>query len=121
QGSYTAFPVQTLLCLGTTALTSVYFVILINRALFGRLEGQLAYLPKVGWFERVPALVLTVLIVCLGVQPNWLVRWSQATTGAMVAAIPTTHQPIAQHPKLNAPALAAVTPNTFEAEARLSS
>jgi len=113
QGSYTIFPVQTLLCLATTALTSVYFVLLINRALFGRLEGELTYLPKVRWSERIPALVLTVLIVCLGVQPNWLVRWSQTTTDAMVAAIsPITHQPIVQHPKVNAPALAAVAPNS---------
>jgi len=109
QGSYTAFPVQTLMCLGTTALTSVYFVILINRALFGRLEGQLAYLPKARWFERVPALVLTVLIVFLGVQPNWLVRWSQTTADAMVATIPT--QSLVQQPNFNPPALA-VAPNS---------
>lgn len=112
QGSYTVFPIQTLLCLATTALTSVYFVLLINRALFGRLEGQLAYLPKVRWSERIPALVLTVLIVCLGVQPNWLVRWSRTTTDAMVAASPISHQPIVQRPKFNAPALAAVAPNS---------
>jgi len=108
QGSYTAFPVQTLLCLATTALTSVYFVILINRALFGRLEGQLAYLPKVGWSERVPAIVLTVLIIALGIQPNWLVRWSQATTDAMVAAMP-----VINHQQVAIPVLAAVPPTPF--------
>ncbi len=105
QGSYTTFPVQTLLCLATTALTSVYFVLLINRALFGRLEGELAYLPKVCRFEQIPAIVLTILIVCLGVQPSWLVHWSQSTTEAMVAAM--AHQP-AVETALNSQAL--VTP-----------
>ncbi|HEY9751268.1 MAG TPA: proton-conducting transporter membrane subunit, partial [Allocoleopsis sp.] len=92
QGSYTVFPVATLLCLASTGLTSVYFVILINRALFGRLEGKLSYLPKVTWEEQIPAIALAALIVLLGVQPNALVRWSQTTTDSLVALV-SEHSP----------------------------
>ncbi len=92
QGSYTVFPVQTLLCLASTGLTSVYFVILINRALFGRLEGKLTHLPKVTWSEQIPAIGLAALIVLLGVQPNALVRWSQTTTNSLVAMV-AEHSP----------------------------
>ena len=90
QGSYFAFPLATLLCVVGTGLTAVYFVILLNRTCFGRLDNKLAYYPKVEWSEKVPALVLAALIFFLGVQPTWLVRWSEPTSTALVAAIPAT-------------------------------
>jgi NAD(P)H-quinone oxidoreductase subunit 4 len=83
QGSYATFPWQTLFCVVGTGLTAVYFVILLNRTCFGRLDNQLAYYPKVLWSERIPAMVLAVFILFLGVQPHWLVRWSEPTTAAM--------------------------------------
>lgn len=88
QGSFSVFPLLTLLCVVGTGLTAVYFVILLNRTCFGKLDNNLAYYPKVLLNEKVPALVLAALICFLGVQPTWLVRWSEATTTAMVAAIP---------------------------------
>ncbi|MGB3519083.1 MAG: hypothetical protein WBA43_21695, partial [Elainellaceae cyanobacterium] len=56
------------------------------------LDNAIAYFPKVEWGERVPALVLAWAIFLLGVQPSWLVRWSESTTAAMVSAVspPTT-------------------------------
>jgi NAD(P)H-quinone oxidoreductase subunit 4 len=83
QGSYATFPWQTLFCVVGTGFTAVYFVILLNRTCFGRLDNQLAYYPKVLWSERIPAMVLAVFILFLGVQPHWLVRWSEPTTAAM--------------------------------------
>jgi NAD(P)H-quinone oxidoreductase subunit 4 len=88
QGSYSVFPLATLLCVVGTGLTAVYFVILLNRTCFGKLDN-LAYYPKVEWHEKMPGIVLTALIIILGVQPTWLVRWSEPTTTAMVAAVPT--------------------------------
>ena len=88
QGSYAVFPWQTLLAVMGTGLTAVYFVILLNRTCFGKLDSASAYYPKVLWFEQFPALVLAVLIVVLGVQPNWLVCWTEATTTAIVATVP---------------------------------
>lgn len=87
QGSYAVFPWQTLLAVVGTGLTAVYFVILLNRTCFGRLDNQIAYFPKVEWFERVPALVLFWLILLLGIQPNWMLRWSESTTTSMVAVV----------------------------------
>ncbi len=89
QGSYATFPWQTLLCVVGTGFTAVYFVILLNRTCFGRLDNKLAYYPKVLWSERIPALLLAGVILFLGVQPQWLVHWSEPTTKAMaqIAAV----------------------------------
>lgn len=91
QGSYSVFPWQTLLCIFASGLTAVYFVILLNRTCFGKLDNNTAYYPKVLWPEKAPALVLAVLILFLGIQPTWLVRWTETTTTAIVTAIPTTN------------------------------
>ncbi|WP_445637618.1 NADH-quinone oxidoreductase subunit M [Nostoc sp. DSM 114161] len=88
QGSFSVFPLSTILCVVASGLTAVYFVILLNRTCFGRLDN-LAYYPKVLWSEKIPALILAAFIIFLGVQPTWLVRWSESTTTTMVAAIPS--------------------------------
>ncbi|UFP92653.1 NADH-quinone oxidoreductase subunit M [Gloeobacter morelensis] len=88
RASYAVFPVQTLLCILGTGLTAVYLLILINRAFFGRLPAQFANLPQVRWSERLPGLAIALLVVFLGLQPQWLVRWSEATTAALVAGRP---------------------------------
>ncbi len=93
QGSFSAFPISTILCVVASGLTAVYFVILLNRTCFGRLDN-LAYYPKVQWFEKTPALILAALIIFLGIQPNWLVRWSEPTTTAMVATIPAMEKTV---------------------------
>ncbi|MEH2139691.1 NADH-quinone oxidoreductase subunit M [Nostoc sp.] len=87
QGSFSAFPIPTILCIVASGLTAVYFLILLNRTCFGRLDN-IAYYPKVLWSEKIPALILAAFIIFLGVQPTWLVRWSESTTTTMVAAIP---------------------------------
>lgn len=92
QGSYSIFPLQTLLCVVGTGLTAVYFVILINRTCFGRLDNQKADYGKVSLTEQVPALVLATLVVVLGLQPNWLVHWSAATSKSLIAAVPVAQQ-----------------------------
>jgi NAD(P)H-quinone oxidoreductase subunit 4 len=66
-----------------TALTAVYFLILINRTFFGRLPDSLAQLPRVRWQDRMPSIVVTLVIIVLGLQPNWMVRWTEATTTAL--------------------------------------
>jgi NAD(P)H-quinone oxidoreductase subunit 4 len=84
RGSFAVFPLQTLLSMIGTGLTAVYFLILMNRAFFGRLSAQVTNLPRVFWSDRIPAVILAVLIVMLGIQPAWLVRWSEPTITAMV-------------------------------------
>ena len=87
QGSYATFPLPTLICVVCTGLTAVYFVILLNRTCFGKLDNDTAYYPQVKFSEQVPALVLAATIFFLGIQPTWLLRWSETTTNAMVAAV----------------------------------
>jgi NAD(P)H-quinone oxidoreductase subunit 4 len=89
QGSYSVFPWQTLLCIFASGLTAVYFVILLNRTCFGKLDNKTAYYPVVRGVEKAPALVLAALIFFLGIQPTWLVCWSETTTNAIVAATST--------------------------------
>ncbi|WP_448269798.1 NADH-quinone oxidoreductase subunit M [Nostoc sp. DSM 114159] len=84
RGSFAVFPVQTLLCMLGTGLTAVYFLILVNRAFFGRLSSPVVNLPRVYWSDRIPAAILAVLIVIFGIQPSWLVRWTEPTITAMI-------------------------------------
>ncbi len=91
RGSFPIFPTQTLLCMVGTGLTAVYFLLLVNRAFFGRLKTQAQVtpdpdtrvLPIISWGERIPGLVLAVAIVVFGLQPNWVLRWSETTIGTM--------------------------------------
>jgi NAD(P)H-quinone oxidoreductase subunit 4 len=85
RGSFARFPIQTLLCMLGTGLTAVYFLVLLDRTFFGRLSVRVIDLPPVKWAERIPAIVLAVLIVIFGLQPGWLVNLSEQTTAAMVA------------------------------------
>lgn len=92
QGSFTTFPIPTLLGVIGSGLTAVYFVILLNRTCFGKLDNKTAYYPRVTLTEHLPALALTALVFWLGIQPTWLVRWSESTTAALVSAAPVDRQ-----------------------------
>jgi NAD(P)H-quinone oxidoreductase subunit 4 len=96
QGSFSAYPIPTLLCILSSGLTAVYFVILINRTCFGKLDNDLAYYPTVTLGDQAPALILAVLIFVLGIQPNWLIQWTEPTTNAMVSLLNLSSQ-IAMH------------------------
>jgi len=98
RGSFPVFPAQTLLCMVGTGLTSVYFLLLVNNTFFGRLaiphsENPLGdvNLPPVQWVERTPAIALAVLIVILGLQPSWLLRWTESTTTALITNPTVAH------------------------------
>ncbi|AFY69876.1 NADH dehydrogenase subunit M [Thalassoporum mexicanum PCC 7367] len=86
RSSFAVFPAQTLLSMLGTALTAVYFLLLVNRAFFGRLAPEVQHLPRVDWHDRIPAIVLAVLVVVFGVLPNWLTRWSETSAIAMFPA-----------------------------------
>jgi NAD(P)H-quinone oxidoreductase subunit 4 len=79
RSSFPVFPVQTLLCIIGTGLTAVYYLLLINKAFFGRLSAPVQNLEAVTWRERYPAMILTVAIVLFGFQPGWITRWSEPT------------------------------------------
>ncbi|MDY6937303.1 MAG: NADH-quinone oxidoreductase subunit M [Cyanobacteriota bacterium] len=90
QGCFPVFPICTLLCIIASGLTAVYFVILLNRTCFGKLDNKLAYYPRVVSADMIPALALTGIILVLGVQPNWLLRWMEPTTDAIAQSVTTS-------------------------------
>ena len=95
QGSFTVFPVLTIFCLIATGLTSVYFVIMLNKAFFGKIdcrETPVVY-PKVKLAERVPAFVLAFIIVVLGLQPVWLTNFTEFS---IIASHPVNTTIVAQ-------------------------
>lgn len=77
RASFAIFPIQTLFCLVGTGLTAVYFLLMINKVFFGRLTEELAHIPRVLWTERLPAVILALLIIVFGIQPNLILRWSK--------------------------------------------
>ncbi|MEX1316687.1 MAG: NADH-quinone oxidoreductase subunit M [Synechococcaceae cyanobacterium] len=94
RGSINAFPVATLLCMVGSGLTAVYFLLLVNRAFFGRLaitpaEEPLRHsrldiqLPTVAPRETVPAMALAAGVLVLGLLPSTLGYLSEATSTAM--------------------------------------
>ncbi len=87
QGSFSVFPVYTLICLVSTGLTAVYFVILLNRVFFGRMDNEKGYLPKVSNIERLPAFILAVVIIVFGLQPSLLTNLSLKTSEAIALTI----------------------------------
>ncbi|MGK7881740.1 MAG: NADH-quinone oxidoreductase subunit M [Crocosphaera sp.] len=87
QGSFATFPIPTILCIIASGLTAVYFVILLNSTCFGKLDNKQAYYPKVLPSETIPALVLTLIIIVLGVQPNWLLKWIEPTTDLLAVNV----------------------------------
>jgi NAD(P)H-quinone oxidoreductase subunit 4 len=94
QGSFTVFPIYTVLCLIATGLTSIYFVILLNKTFFGKIdcrETPIPY-PKVQLIERLPGFILALAIVFFGIQPNWLTGLTQFS---IFASNDTTNQLVA--------------------------
>ena len=98
RGSFAIFPTQTLLCMIGTGLTAVYFLLLVNRVFFGRLSTPALNLPPVSWFDRTPAMILAAAIVIFGLQPAWMLRWSEATTTTFM---PTPTAIVSRHTVLD--------------------
>lgn len=106
RGSFENCAVQTLLCMVGSGLTAVYFLLMINRAFFGRLAVKPAkigvpvdtLIPGVQWRDRVPALALVLLIFAFGLQPEWMTRWMESTTTAFTEAALTVTEQVAAQP-----------------------
>ena len=98
KGSFEMFPVATLLSMVGSGLTAVYFLLLVNRAFFGRLavapgaNQNPKILNQVPFAQQIPALSMSLLILLLGVVPNLLVGLSQSAT-AQLSELATLVQP----------------------------
>ena len=93
RGSFETQGLQTILCMVGSGLTAVYFLLMINRAFFGRLAVTPiklgvpidTALPGVQWRDRIPALALVLLIFAFGLQPGWITRWMEPTTATFIS------------------------------------
>lgn len=65
---------------------------MINRVFFGRLPDELDRIPTVTWSDRLPAAILVALIFLLGIQPNFIVRWSETQIAALIPYNPRPPQ-----------------------------
>jgi NAD(P)H-quinone oxidoreductase subunit 4 len=94
RGSIATYPLATLLCLVGSGLTAVYFLLLVNRAFFGRLaitppsdpvaDARLdVRLIAVAPRETIPATALATGVVGLGLVPALLGRLSEGASTAM--------------------------------------
>jgi NAD(P)H-quinone oxidoreductase subunit 4 len=94
RGSITTYPLATLLSMVGSGLTAVYFLLLVNRAFFGRLAVTPAIDPiphsrldvrlaAVAPRETIPAMALAVAVVAIGLVPAGLGRLSEAASTAM--------------------------------------
>ncbi|MFN5194943.1 MAG: NADH-quinone oxidoreductase subunit M [Cyanobacteriota bacterium] len=83
EGSWTTFPRATLVSLIASGFTAVYAVRLFNRVGFGRLDNGRADWQSTSWLERLPALVLTLLVIGAGICPPSLTTWSDSATTAL--------------------------------------
>jgi NAD(P)H-quinone oxidoreductase subunit 4 len=95
RGSISEFPLATLLSMVGSGLTAVYFLLLVNRAFFGRLaitppsgdttaDARLdVQLAPVAPRETIPAIALATGVVVIGLLPSCLGRLSEVATTAM--------------------------------------
>ena len=95
RGSLPTYPIATLVCMVGSGLTAVYFLLLVNRAFFGRMaitppsDNPLAdarldiQLAPVAPRETVPAMALALGVAAIGLFPSLLGHLSEASTTAM--------------------------------------
>jgi NAD(P)H-quinone oxidoreductase subunit 4 len=95
RGSIGVYPLATLLSMVGSGLTAVYFLLMVNRAFFGRLavtplidpvaHGRLdVNLAAVAPRETIPAMALALAVFAIGLLPYGLGKLSEAATTAMV-------------------------------------
>jgi NAD(P)H-quinone oxidoreductase subunit 4 len=99
RGSIGVFPLATLLCIVGSGLTAVYFLLLVNRAYFGRMaitppsedpsaDARLDIrLAGVALRETLPALGVSLAVIGLGLVPRGL-GWLSETTATAMAELP---------------------------------
>src|SRR6185312_1924759 len=69
-GAYGPYPLATILCVGTIAITAGYILWRLGSVFFGPLSGQWTALGDAIWRERIAVGLLAAATVLIGVVPN---------------------------------------------------
>nr|AUG32879.1 NADH dehydrogenase I chain 4 (or M) [Paulinella longichromatophora] len=89
RGSLQTFPMATIISMVGSGLTAVYFLLLVNRAFFGRLNiapsGNPAVLKQVYLVDQIPALGLCLSVLILGLAPSLLSNLTETSTNLLSA------------------------------------
>ncbi|BBL86649.1 NADH dehydrogenase I chain 4 (chromatophore) [Paulinella micropora] len=89
RGSLQTFPIATILSMVGSGLTAVYFLLLVNRAFFGRLtiapSGNPTVLKQVYLVDQIPALSLCFSVLILGLVPSLLSNLTETSTNLLSA------------------------------------
>ena len=89
RGSLEPFPAATLFSMVGSGLTAVYFLLLVNRAFFGRMaiasgdDPNPRVLLPVPLDQQMPAILLSFGILVLGLVPHLLVGLSESSTAGL--------------------------------------
>jgi len=89
RGSLEPFPAATLFSMVGSGLTAVYFLLLVNRAFFGRMaiasgdDPNPRVLLPVPLDQQMPAILLSLGILVLGLVPHLLVGLSESSTAGL--------------------------------------
>ena len=97
RGSFERFPVATVLCIFGIVLTAIYLLQMLAKAFFGKLPSQLEAMPRVQFGEMIPATVLLVFMVGLGLAPALLTDIVKPSVTALVEQLETAA--VAQLPR----------------------
>ncbi|AGY60339.1 complex I subunit 4 family protein [Gloeobacter kilaueensis] len=98
RGGIERFPVATVLCIFGIVLTAAYILAMLARAFFGKLPKTLEAMPHVTFFDMVPATVLLIIMVGLGLFPNIMTTIVQPSVTALVEQV-QTGSAVAQLPR----------------------
>jgi NADH-quinone oxidoreductase subunit M len=86
-GAYPVFPLATILCVGTIALTAGYILWRLGAVFFGPLSPQWTGLGDAIWRERIAVGMLALATLVMGVVPNIVADMSAGGVAPIAEAV----------------------------------
>ena len=99
-GSYQTLPWSTILATVGVILSAVYMLWLVERVFFGSVKNEaLKGLKDLNWRETLCLVPLLILIVWMGVKPNFFLRKIDLASQSLVTRIESRTQGLAMTQK----------------------
>jgi NADH:ubiquinone oxidoreductase subunit 4 (subunit M) len=86
-GAYAVFPLATILCVCTIAITAGYILWRLGAVFYGPLVEQWAGLGDAIWRERVAVGILAAATVLIGIVPSVITDMSAGGVAPIAAAV----------------------------------